>query len=136
MREARSETALREMRRRNARLRLERQTRPDHGLPDLQLLVDHPRADLQSHPAKDQERPAGVGGVAMGEVIHFNFGRTDALLTKKHFAQHPEVRRSTRWVEQRVNEGLPSRMDGNRRMFPLEDCLAWLKRRHEEKGAA
>lgn len=72
----------------------------------------------------------------MGEVIHFDFGRSGTLLTKKQFSQHPEVRRSTRWVEQRVTEGMPSHMEGNRRMFPLDDCLAWLERRRDEKGAA
>lgn len=74
----------------------------------------------------------------MGEVIHFDFGRRDALLTKKQFAQHAEVRRSTRWVEQRVAEGMPSEMQGCRRMFPLEQDLAWLGawRERKEEGAA
>jgi hypothetical protein len=72
----------------------------------------------------------------MGQVIHFDFGRKGALLTKKQFSQHAEIRRSTRWVELRVGEGMPSRMEGNRRMFPLDDCLAWLMRWRDEKGAA
>lgn len=72
----------------------------------------------------------------MGQLVHVNFGRRDAVLTKKQFAQHAEVRKSTRWVEMRVGEGLPSRMEGNRRMFPLDDCLAWIERWREEQGAA
>lgn len=72
----------------------------------------------------------------MGQVVHVDFGRTDALLAKKQFARHPEIRRSTRWVEMRVREGMPSRMDGNRRIFPLDDCLAWLERWRNEMGAA
>lgn len=71
----------------------------------------------------------------MGVVVQGNFGRSSAVeLTKKQFAAHPRVRRSTRWVEQQIAKGLPSRMDGNRRMFPLDDCLAWLESR--ERGAA
>jgi hypothetical protein len=73
----------------------------------------------------------------MGEVVQVNFGRTNAELTKKQLARHPLVRRSTRWVELRAGEGMPSRFDGYRRMFPLDDCLAWIARwRKEKKGAA
>lgn len=64
----------------------------------------------------------------MGEVIQVNFGRRDdALLSKKQLAAHPSVRRSTRWVEQRVREGMPSQMGGNRRMFSLPAVLGWLE---------
>jgi hypothetical protein len=72
----------------------------------------------------------------MGVLIQANFGRAASTidLPKRQFADHPKVRRSSRWVEQRVAEGMPSYMDGNRRMFPLEKCLAWLKDR--ERGAA
>lgn len=71
----------------------------------------------------------------MGELVLVDFGHASAVLTKKQFARHPDVRRSTRWVEQRVNEGMPSHMDGYRRMFPLDECLAWLARRRDETGA-
>lgn len=71
----------------------------------------------------------------MGVLLQGNFGRSSTVeLTKKQFAAHPRVRRSPRWVELRVREGMPSRMDGNRRMFPLDDCLAWLE--SHERGAA
>lgn len=64
----------------------------------------------------------------MGQLIEVNFGRrTDALLSKKQLAAHPSIRRSTRWVEQRVREGMPSQMDGNRRMFSLSEVLDWLE---------
>jgi hypothetical protein len=71
----------------------------------------------------------------MGVVLQGNFGRSSAVeLTKKQFAAHPRIRRSKRWVELRVREGLPSRMEGHRRIFPLDECLAWLESR--ERGAA
>jgi hypothetical protein len=63
----------------------------------------------------------------MGDVIHVNFGASDPLLTKRQLSQHPKIRRSTRWLEQRVAEGMPSQMDGNRRMFRLSEVLAWLR---------
>jgi len=72
----------------------------------------------------------------MGILLQGNFGRASAVeLTKKQFAAHPRVRRSPRWVELRVREGMPSHMDGSRRMFPLDQCLAWLER-HYRRGAA
>jgi len=72
----------------------------------------------------------------MGEVIEGFFPPSASTpLSKKQFAGHPKVRRSTRWVEQRVGEGMPSHMDGNRRMFPLDKCLAWLES-HHRRGAA
>lgn len=62
----------------------------------------------------------------MGEVIDFP-GRADADLwvTKKQLAR--QVGYSTRWVEQRVADGLPSRMEGGRRMFPLRSSLEWIE---------
>jgi hypothetical protein len=72
----------------------------------------------------------------MGEVVHLNFSPASAVLTKKQLSRHPAVCRSTRWVELRVGEGMPSHMDGHRRMFPLNDCLAWIKRWRGQKGAA
>lgn len=73
-------------------------------------------------------------GRVIGEVVHLNFRRPDLLLTKKQIAGHPKVRRSTRWIELRVGEGMPSWMDGYRRMFPLEECLAWIERWRGAKG--
>jgi hypothetical protein len=71
----------------------------------------------------------------MGKLLHGNFARTaPVVLTKRQFAEHPRIRRSPRWVELQVAKGLPSHMDGSRRMFPLEECLTWLESR--KKGAA
>lgn len=39
---------------------------------------------------------------------------------------------STRWVELRVREGMPSQMIGGHRKFRLSECEVWLM----EKGAA
>jgi hypothetical protein len=77
---------------------------------------------------------AGVRGAAtqrkeaitIGELIHGNFGAHDPLLTKRQLSQHPEIRRSTRWVEQQVAKGMPSQLDGVRRMFRLSEVRAWL----------
>ena len=61
----------------------------------------------------------------MGTVIPFP-RRTDwePELSKRQVAQHFGF--STRWVELRVREGMPSRMRGNRRRFLLSECEAWL----------
>ena len=70
----------------------------------------------------------------MGVVVHVNFGGPGPLLTKSQLAKPPEIKRSRRWIEQRVAEGMPSHLDGNRRMFRVGDVLAWLAGR--EKGVA
>lgn len=62
-----------------------------------------------------------------GNLILVDFGGHDPLLSKKQLSRHPEIRRSTRWIEQRVAEGMPSQLDGNRRMFRLSGVRAWLK---------
>jgi hypothetical protein len=63
--------------------------------------------------------------LVMGTVIPFP-RRTDwePELSKRQVAQHFGF--STRWVELRVREGMPSRMRGNRRRFLLSECEAWL----------
>ena len=64
----------------------------------------------------------------MGDLIEGRFGTPANLwVTKKQLAAHPQVRRSTRWIEQRVAEGLPSRMDGHHRVFPLTAALEWIE---------
>jgi len=97
------------------------------GLSDLRL----PDPDLETECETE---------ALMGVLLQGNFGCFRTVeLTKAQFAAHPEVRRSRRWVELRVREGLPSRMDRNRRMFPLDEGLAWLKDHGwlgREKGAA
>lgn len=48
-------------------------------------------------------------------------------LSKRQIADY--FGRSTRWVELRVREGLPSKMIGGRRGFRLSEVEAWLDRR-------
>ncbi len=64
----------------------------------------------------------------MGDVIQGRFGdgTFEPALTKKQLAEHPAVRKSRRWLELRVREGMPSWLDGNRRMYGLTDVLAWM----------
>ncbi|HEY4895785.1 MAG TPA: hypothetical protein VII01_06825 [Solirubrobacteraceae bacterium] len=61
----------------------------------------------------------------MGIVIPFP-RRTDwePELSKRQLAQCFSF--STRWVELRMREGMPSRMRGNQRRFLLSECEAWL----------
>lgn len=64
----------------------------------------------------------------MGVLIEGRFGsQAPVWVTKKQLAQHHEVRRSTRWLEQRTAEGLPSRVgEGDRREYPLGEALDWI----------
>lgn len=64
----------------------------------------------------------------MGIVIAFP-RRTDwePELAKRQLAQRLGF--STRWIELRVNEGMPSRIQGNQRRFLLSECEAWLAHR-------
>jgi hypothetical protein len=63
----------------------------------------------------------------LGTVVHVDFGRSTAIeLSKRQLSRHPEIRRSTRWIEQRMAEGMPSHMDGHRRMFNLDRVREWL----------
>jgi hypothetical protein len=66
-----------------------------------------------------------------GNLVVVDFGRTEEpLLSKKQLAAHPSVRRSSRWIEQRVAEGMPSSLDERgRRQFRLEEVRAWLESR-------
>ena len=68
--------------------------------------------------------------IDMGIVIPFP-RRTDwePELSKRQVAQWFGF--STRWVELRVREGMPSRMRGNQRRFLLSECEAWLARPSE-----
>lgn len=50
-------------------------------------------------------------------------------LSKRQIADY--FGRSTRWVELRVREGLPSKMIGGRRGFRLSEVEAWLDRRNQ-----
>ena len=66
-----------------------------------------------------------------GNLVLVDFGGHDPLLSKRQLASHPEIRRSIRWVEMRVKEGMPSQLDGNRRMFRLSEVKSWLASRGE-----
>lgn len=68
--------------------------------------------------------------LVMGIVIPFP-RRTDwePELSKRQVAQRFGF--STRWVELRVREGMPSRMRGSQRRFLLSECEAWLARPSE-----
>jgi hypothetical protein len=56
----------------------------------------------------------------MGEVIQF----PEPWLTKRQLADHYGF--STRWIELRMQEGMPSRMIGGRRRFRLSETENWL----------
>jgi predicted DNA-binding transcriptional regulator AlpA len=49
-------------------------------------------------------------------------------LSKRQIADY--LGRSTRWVELRVREGLPSKMIGGRRGFKLSEVEAWIDGRN------
>lgn len=66
----------------------------------------------------------------MGVLLQGNFRRhAPVTLTKVQLGRHPQVRRSKSWIEERMREGMPSRMDDNRRIFDLDECLEWLENR-------
>jgi excisionase family DNA binding protein len=48
-------------------------------------------------------------------------------LTKRQVAAHFGF--STRWVELRIRDGLPSQMMGGRRRFRLSEVEGWLEKR-------
>ena len=61
----------------------------------------------------------------MGVVVEIDFGRTAPItLSKKELALR--LRRSTRWVEMRVRDGMPSHMDGIRRKYSPGVVETWL----------
>ncbi len=62
-------------------------------------------------------------------VIAFPRGAVrEPWLSKRQIADY--FGRSTRWVELRVREGLPSKMIGGRRGFRLSEVEAWLDRKN------
>jgi hypothetical protein len=54
--------------------------------------------------------------------------KTEPWLSKRQIAAH--YGRSTRWIELRVREGLPSRMIGGRRAFRLSEVEGWMTARY------
>ena len=71
----------------------------------------------------------------MGQVVAVDFGGPDPLLSKRQIARHPEVRRSPRWIEQRVGEGMPSQLIDGKRMFQLGEVIDWLAERGRTRRA-
>lgn len=60
-----------------------------------------------------------------GQVIALRGGvSTEPWISKRALAGH--YGRSTRWIELRMREGLPSRMLGGRRAFRLSEVEAWM----------
>lgn len=53
--------------------------------------------------------------------------RSEPWLNKRQLAAHLGF--STRWVELRVGEGMPSKLWGNRRRFRVSEVESWLERR-------
>lgn len=61
----------------------------------------------------------------MGEVVRFpRRPGSEPWVSKRQVAEHFGF--STRWVELRVREGMPSRAIGGRRRFLLSECEEWL----------
>lgn len=70
-----------------------------------------------------------MGEATMSATVHRLPGTTGPrLITKQQLAAH--LGRSARWIEMRVNEGLPSEnLDRyGRRMFDLAAVEAWLQK--------
>ena len=64
-----------------------------------------------------------------GRLIAFpRTAATEPWLSKQQVAGH--YGRSTRWIELRMREGLPSRMLGGRRAFRLSTVDAWMEARY------
>jgi len=71
----------------------------------------------------------------MGVVVNLRPGgqipRPDsAWVTKAQLAAHPSVKRTTRWVEQQMKKGLPSKQkdDGlGTRLYHLPTALLWFR---------
>jgi hypothetical protein len=65
--------------------------------------------------------------VSGGRLIAFP-AAAEPWLTKKQIAGHHG--RSTRWIELRMKEGLPSRMLGGRRGFRLSAVETWMEAKY------
>jgi hypothetical protein len=70
------------------------------------------------------DRSLGGGSV----VVFPRAAIREPWLSKRQIADY--FGRSTRWVELRVREGLPSKMIGGRRGFRLSEVEAWIDRRN------
>lgn len=70
------------------------------------------------------DRSLGGGSV----VVFPRAAIREPWLSKRQIADH--FGRSTRWVELRVSEGLPSKMIGGRRGFRLSEVETWIAGRN------
>lgn len=72
----------------------------------------------------------------MGEVVQFPSRDTGTtpVLTKKQLAVYLQC--STKTIERRVSEGMPSFMLGSRRRFRLGDVETWLTDQEGDGGKA
>jgi hypothetical protein len=71
---------------------------------------------------------AGSSSSALGTLVPFpRRSGFEPWLTKKQVAIHYGY--STRWVELRVREGLPSHFRGGQRRFLLSEVEAWFEGR-------
>ncbi len=60
----------------------------------------------------------------MSDVAYGDFGGAEVAINKTRLAKI--LGRSRRWVELQMREGLPSRMEGNQRMFRLSEVRTWM----------
>jgi hypothetical protein len=67
----------------------------------------------------------------MGELVQFpRKPLREIPLSKIALANH--LGYTTRWVELRMKEGMPSTLHGKRRRFLLSEVLAWLDERKRD----
>lgn len=67
--------------------------------------------------------------MSSGRLIVFpGTAAAEPWLSKQQIAGH--YGRSTRWIELRMREGLPSRMLGGRRAFRLSVVEAWMEAKY------
>jgi hypothetical protein len=76
---------------------------------------------MKEHPEMATSAVDQGGGRVVRLVTRTGF---EPWLGKREVADH--FGRSTRWVELRIREGLPSKMIGGRRGFRLSDVEAWV----------
>jgi len=60
-----------------------------------------------------------------GDVVPLNRGGQEPLLTKRQLAS--ELGYSTRWIDYRVQEGMPYVKARGQKRFRLREVLAWLQ---------
>jgi predicted DNA-binding transcriptional regulator AlpA len=75
--------------------------------------------------------PVPPSGSAHGSGVIVAFPKRHGFepwLSKKQVAVHYGF--STRWVELRVRDGMPSHLRGGQRRFLLSEIEAWFERRH------